>query len=192
MVDPDGHTVPSSRRFPTLGVVFGDVTRLSSVWPSLFPPSLLPPPDDSGPVEVDQVIGAFFLIRRDVFLELGGFDERFFVYYEEVDLSLRSHSRGYRSMYLPGASALHHGGYSSDQVRAKRLFYSLRSRLLFARKHWSLAGTTALGLMTFGLELPARLVISALRAAPADVVATLRGFGMLTAWILSAGRRPLA
>jgi GT2 family glycosyltransferase len=85
--------------------------------------------------DVDQVIGAFLLIRRSLFEALEGFDERFFVYFEEVDLSLRVRAQGYRSRYIAGASATHIGRVSSNQSKALRLFYFVRSRFLYARKH---------------------------------------------------------
>lgn len=99
---------------------------------------------------VDHVIGAFFLIRRDVFVELGGFDERFFLYLEDLDFSLRASQAGWKSMYLAEAQAFHAGGGTSRQVKAHRLFYSLRSRLLYGFKHfpqwqaWVLVGVTGI------------------------------------------------
>lgn len=157
MVDAAGATVPSSRRFPTLGGVLGESTGLSRVWPRAFPPLVIPPSESAAPVEVDQVIGAFFFIRRNLFETLGGFDEQFFVYYEEVDVSYRARQRGHRSMYLPAASAFHHGGFSSGQARWFRLYHSLRSRARYARKHWSLLDRFLLGLATYTIEFPLRL-----------------------------------
>ena len=78
--------------------------------------------------EVDQVMGAFFLIRSNLYKECLGFDERFFVYYEEVDLSKRVNSLGFKSMFFAESNAYHIGGGVSQQVKAKRLFYSLRSK----------------------------------------------------------------
>lgn len=88
------------------------------------------------------------MIRREVFEALGGFDERFFVYLEDLDLSFRAHKAGWKSMYLAEAQAYHAGGGTSRQVKAHRLFYSLRSRLLYGFKHfprwqaWVLVGMT--------------------------------------------------
>lgn len=98
---------------------------------------------------VDQVMGAFFLTRRQVFDALQGFDERFFVYFEEVDFCCRAKRAGWEVMYLSNARAYHEGGGSSRQIKAGRLFYSLRSRLLYGFKHfpawqaWTLVGVTA-------------------------------------------------
>src|SRR5207247_3592833 len=86
---------------------------------------------------VDQVIGAYFMVRRPLFEALGGFDERFFVYFEEVDLSLRARQNGWASYFLANARVYHTGQVSSGQVRGERLFYLLRSRTEYARKHWS-------------------------------------------------------
>lgn len=85
---------------------------------------------------VDHIIGAFYLIRRDIFDRLDGFDERFFLYLEDLDLSIRVKEAGWKSVFLPTARAFHAGGGTSRQVKAHRLFYSLRSRLLYAFKHF--------------------------------------------------------
>jgi GT2 family glycosyltransferase len=97
---------------------------------------------------VDHVIGAFYLIRRSLFDSLGGFDERFFVYLEDLDLSLRAHQAGWTNIYLADIQAFHLGGGTSRQIKARRLFYSLRSRILYGFKHfkpwqgWMLLGVT--------------------------------------------------
>jgi N-acetylglucosaminyl-diphospho-decaprenol L-rhamnosyltransferase len=174
MVDASGGTVPSSRRFPTLRGAIGEMTRLGRVWPAVFPPLVLPPPQGDAPVEVDQLIGAFFLIRRSLFDALNGFDEQFFVYYEEVDVSYRAKQRGYRSMYLPAASVFHYGGYSSGQAVAFRTYHALRSRARYARKHWPFADRAALWLATALIEVPARAIRAVLRPAPAGPRAAAR------------------
>ena len=129
--------------------------------------------------DVDQVIGAFFLIRRTVFEALNGFDERFFVYFEEVDVSYRARQAGWRSVYLATARAFHAGGGTSQQVKAARLFYSLRSRLLYGFKHFSRLRAWALVGVTLLVEPISRLVFSAIRGGREDVLNTLRAYGML-------------
>jgi hypothetical protein len=129
--------------------------------------------------KVDQIMGAFFLMRHSLFGSLGGFDERFFVYFEEVDLSLRARQAGWRSVYLADAKAFHAGGGASRQVKAIRLFYSLRSRLLYGFKHytsfraWMLVGVTLL------VEPLTRVVFSLMSGGMAEVRNTLKGYGML-------------
>jgi GT2 family glycosyltransferase len=113
--------------------------------------------------DVEHVIGAFYLVRRSVFEALGGFDERFFVYLEDLDLSRRILQAGYRIRYLSGASALHVGGGTSDKIKARRLSYSLQSRILFAFKHFSALGAWSLLAGTFVLEPVIRLAYSIAR-----------------------------
>jgi GT2 family glycosyltransferase len=109
---------------------------------------------------VDHVIGAFYLIRRDVFERLGGFDERFFVYLEDLDLSMRIGAAGGKCLYAADATAHHAGGGTTRSIKATRLFYSVRSRLQFAEKH--------LGAASNGVVWAAALTIEPLlRAAGA-------------------------
>lgn len=97
-----------------------------------------------------------------------GFDEKFFVYFEEVDLSLRAKNLGYSSFFLADATAFHKGGGCSNQVKALRLFYSLRSRIRYAHKHYSLVGFVILIFLTF-LEFFFRLSRGILRLSFSDV-----------------------
>jgi N-acetylglucosaminyl-diphospho-decaprenol L-rhamnosyltransferase len=89
----------------------------------------------SGPV--DHVIGACYLVRRELYERLGGFDERFFVYLEDLDLSWRIAQAGLRVWFEPEAVCLHQGGGSSRQVPVQRLVYSLESRVVFAKLHFA-------------------------------------------------------
>jgi GT2 family glycosyltransferase len=129
--------------------------------------------------QVDQVMGAFFLIRKQVFDTCGGFDERFFEYFEEVDLARRVKLAGSDSWYLADARAFHAGGGTSRHVKAKRLFYSLRSRLLYGFKHfpswqaWLLVAVTGL------IEPFTRTAWCAVRCDGAGVRQTWSAYRML-------------
>jgi GT2 family glycosyltransferase len=76
------------------------------------------------------------LIRRSLFEQLGGFDEQFFVYYEDLDLSLRvAHAR--HQVWFEAAAICHHvGGGISQQFPVERLLYARESRAQYARKHF--------------------------------------------------------
>jgi GT2 family glycosyltransferase len=102
--------------------------------------------------QVDHVMGAFYLIRRNVFHDLKGFDERFFVYLEDLDLSYRANLAGWDSWYQADARAYHAGGGTSRQVKAHRLFYSMRSRLLYGFKHFRKWQAWSLVFVTFSTE----------------------------------------
>jgi GT2 family glycosyltransferase len=133
---------------------------------------------------VDHVIGAFYLIRYSLFQELNGFDERFFVYLEDLDLSFRAHQHGWKSFFLADVKAYHKGGGTSEQVKARRLFYSLRSRILYGYKHFDVFSATALMAGTFFLEPLCRLVLAIMRRSTSDMRETLKSFGMLWRSIL--------
>lgn len=140
-------------------------------------------PSGGDAFDVDQVIGAYFLIRTTLFRGLGGFDERFFVYFEEVDLSLRARKAGWRSVCLPEVRAFHFGGGSSRQVKAERLFYFLRSRLLYASKHFSKAGFACVLFVTFFVEVLSRTALAAVKRSRVQVAETWAAYGMLLRWV---------
>lgn len=150
MVDDSGNVVPSCARYPSAWRFACHAIGLDRVWPRSG--HYMREWDHAQTRQVDQVIGAFFMIRRTVFEKLSGFDERFFVYFEEVDLAWRARHAGWPSLFLADASAYHKGGGTSSAVKDLRLFYSLRSRLLYGRKHFSLPERFLLWLVTFGLE----------------------------------------
>ena len=125
--------------------------------------------------DVEHVIGAFYLVRRAVFESLGGFDERFFVYLEDLDFSRRALQAGYRIRYLSAARAYHMGGGTSNRVKARRLYYSLASRILFGFKHFSRAEAWALLAGTLVLEPLVRLGYSIARLEVAEARETAKG-----------------
>ena len=103
--NPDGGIEDSARRFPTVG-------RLLR---KLLPGSPRPDyPVDQGPLEVDWVAGMFMGFRSDAFRAVNGFDERYFLYYEDVDICRRLKTAGYKTVYEPGVSVTH------DARRASR------------------------------------------------------------------------
>ncbi len=161
LVKEDGIPTTAAARFPTLRVLFGGSFGLSKVFPKTFPAHFINSSELMDNCIVDQVIGAFFLIRKSVFDLCEGFDERFFVYFEEVDLSIRAKRFGYSSYYLADASAFHKGGGCSDRVKSVRLFYSMRSRLLYAKKHYSELAVASVIVLTI-IEFPLRIIRSVL------------------------------
>ena len=88
--------------------------------------------------DVEQPAGAFLMIRRDVWRELDGFDERFYpLWFEDVDFCWRSRQAGYRMRYTPDAVAKHTGGHSLAKISLEnRQLYWYRSLLGFAAKHY--------------------------------------------------------
>ncbi|MEZ4677699.1 MAG: glycosyltransferase family 2 protein [Caldilineaceae bacterium] len=184
LVDEAGRAGTAAARFPTLRVMVGKMTGLSRLLPSLFPAHLMPAADMTNSRTVDQIIGAFFLIRRAVFELCAGFDERFFVYFEEVDLALRAKRLGYSSYYLADVSAFHVGGGLTGQVKARRLFYSLRSRIQYAQKHYAIGEQVLLVLCTLIVELLMRLLHAVLQLSLQQAAETVHGYSMLIQYFL--------
>ena len=133
--------------------------------------------------QVDNVVGAFFLVRLEIFTALRGFEERCFVYLEDLDFSYRACQPGWSSMYLANTQAFHAGGGTSNQIKARRLFYSLRSRLLYAFEHFSCIGAVGVLLATFLVEPLSRSALTLLRRSWAGLTATWATYGMLWRWL---------
>ena len=179
LVDEQGRVSRTCARFPTLGRLTAQALGLNKL-PGLPHTGMHMTDWNHGQTaEVDQVIGAFFLIRRSLFESLGGFDERFFVYFEEVDLSFRARALGRRSVYLADVQAYHAGGGTSSQVKDMRLFYSLRSRLLYAFKHFPSWQAWLLMVITMAVEPFSRLLFCALGRDWSGIENTLRGYRYL-------------
>jgi hypothetical protein len=119
------------------------------------------------------------MVRRTVFDQLDGFDECFFVYLEDLDFSFRAHQAGWRTVYLTESQAFHRGGGTSEQAKARRLFYSLRSRILYATKHFSEAGAALVAAATLLVEPWTRLAWAAVRLAPREAWETACGYALL-------------
>jgi len=171
----------SSSRSPSVLGFLSHSTGLDKIYPNLGNP--MAEWDHSSTRTVDQVIGAFFFVRSHVFERLNGFDERFFVYFEEVDFSVRAKRLGWPSVYFAGAKAFHLGGGVSQQVKAQRLFYSRRSRLQYIWKHFSLPKIILVSIGTLFVEPIGRIMSSILRKSFVSFKETMLGYGMLYKWI---------
>lgn len=177
--EKSGRMTTSCARFPTLRLMFGKMTGLYRLFPKLFPRHFLAESECTHSMEVDQVIGAFFLVRKSVFDALHGFDERFFVYFEEVDFSLRAKQKGFASYYLCDVSIFHRGGGITENVKSIRLFYSLRSGIIYGFKNFRYLHAIALALLTLSVELMARIIRSAISFSFSQFLETIGGYKRL-------------
>jgi GT2 family glycosyltransferase len=184
LIDEEGIVQRTCARFPTPFGLIATSVGLKRLVPSLG--THMHDWDHSESRNVPHLIGAFFLIRRPLFDDLGGFDERFFVYLEDLDLSLRVRQAGYSSHYLREAEAFHAGGGVSSQVKAHRLFYSLRSRIQYAYKHFSRPAALGVALVTLGVEPLTRLAQLLLKQRWSEIGDLMSGFGMLWRWAFRA------
>jgi GT2 family glycosyltransferase len=172
LLDADGHVARNTARTPTAWSAVGNSLGLDRLMPSLFPPHFVTEWAHDETQTVDQVMGAYFLVRRSLFEVLGGFDERFFVYYEDLDFSVRAHTQGFSSVYLATVQAFHRGQGTTENATERRMFYFARSKILYALKHFSAFGAFAVVAATLMLEPLARML-----ARPQSASETLRAFG---------------
>lgn len=142
----DGRIQPSRRRFPTLATAFLESTLFQQWWPdnAIARRYYMADRPDDQEQDVDWVMGACFLARRQTIDQVGGFDERFFMYSEELDWCRRARAAGWRVVYLPTAQVIHHEGKSSEQVVAARHIHFNTSKVLYFRKYH---GNAAAGLV---------------------------------------------
>ena len=91
-------------------------------------------------IEVDAISGSFFCIRRDVYEQLNGFDEDFFMYGEDLDLCFRTKEMGLKNYYTPVTNILHFRGQSSRTRRVKSYIDFYHAMIIFVKKHKNLYG----------------------------------------------------
>lgn len=150
LVGRDGAWQPSARMFPS---PLNDLLTLSGL-AGRYPQSRFfgrfdrTWADPAAAAPVDWVPGAYAIIRRPVLEQVGYFDERFFLYYEEVDLCRRIKAAGYTIWYWPDVVVVHLGGESSKTVQrlsmsssgSQLTLWRMRSALLYYRKHHGFTG----------------------------------------------------
>jgi len=150
--EPGGALYPSARRFPDLAVAAGHAflgyvapnNRFSRAYKLLDW-------DHATPGYVDWVSGSCLLARRDAYRSVGGFDESYFMYVEDVDLCWRLGRKGWRIGYDPAGRVVHRGGVSTDQRAYRMILEHHRSLWKFACRTTSGARRAALPAVAAGL-----------------------------------------
>jgi N-acetylglucosaminyl-diphospho-decaprenol L-rhamnosyltransferase len=131
----DGTRYPSARRFPSMAVAAGHVLLGMLVPGNRFTRRYaLGYLDAEATVNVDWVSGACFMARHRALTELGGFDESYFMYVEDVDLCWRAHRAGWNVAYVPAAVATHVQGLSTGRRPYRMLAAHHRSAMRFAQR----------------------------------------------------------
>ncbi|RME81962.1 MAG: glycosyltransferase family 2 protein [Caldilineae bacterium] len=132
----DGSLQPSRRRFPTLATLFCESTVIQQYLPTLpmFGRYIMADRPEDEPQEVDWLVGAALFVRREVYEQVGGLDETYFMYSEELDWCRRAREAGWQIAYDPAAEIIHHEGKSSEQEIAERHIRFFRSRVRYTRK----------------------------------------------------------
>ena len=141
MVDGSGQYLPESKRgLPTPFVAFCKASGLSGLFPksSVFNRYYLGhlPHDENA--FIDVLSGAFMMVRREVLEKTGGgFDEDFFMYGEDIDLSYRITTAGYQILYLADTTIIHFKGESTKKVSFNYVKTFYKAMEIFANKHFS-------------------------------------------------------
>jgi GT2 family glycosyltransferase len=131
---------------------------------------------------VPWVVGAALAIRREAFEAVGGFDEAFFMYYEEVDLCYRMKALGWQTHFTPDAAIVHEGGASTAQYRTDMQVKFFASAIRFCQRHYSGMRLTALTTILKGIIL-ARWISDTLRLhVTRDTKKCIRIAEDVTAW----------
>jgi GT2 family glycosyltransferase len=135
MVYPDGRWQPSRRRFPTVAGTVVRRTPLRRVVPQRrhFHLDEAPPQE---PVQADWMLGGFLLMRRSMLQELGGFDEGFRLYGEDIDLQYRAMLAGWERWYVPAAIVRHeHQAETDKRWLTRKTLWHWAGVARFVRKH---------------------------------------------------------
>jgi len=153
LLNPDGSFQAGASPFPTLWSELLVLTTLGRrLYGQHFPSAAPDARRDPRPVE--YVEGACLLVCREAFDDVGGLDEGYFMYAEEVDWCFRMQRAGWEVWYAPAAQVVHLGGASSANRRPQREADLYRSRVRFFRQHRGNAQALALKFMIVVLSLP--------------------------------------
>lgn len=164
LVNPDGSGQLSVRQFPTLAVFVILFLKLHRIFAGLpaWQRYMQAAFDYTKPAAVDQVMGAAFLVRNTAWESIGLLDERFWIWFEEVDYCKRAKAAGWMVHYTPMATVVHHGAASFSQLFGPRKSWLfLRGALQYAHKHLGLAAWVLLWVLvpfSLALSLPAGIV----------------------------------
>jgi len=179
LVDEQNRVIRSCSRFPEPSHFLAQTLGLNRLFPNRFHNKFMIEWNHSDTRQVDVVTGAFLLVRRVAFESLGAFDERFFVYLEDVDLLYEARRANWSCYYLATTRAYHKEGGCSEQAKAARLLYSLRSRILYGYKHFGWAAATGLMMGTVLVEPFTRLAWAAWRRSAGEMKETFQAYAML-------------
>jgi GT2 family glycosyltransferase len=179
-LDEGGALIPTMRRFPSVSTALGDTFGLERFprRPEWLGERELRVERYEREFEGDWTIGSFLLVRREAFDAVGGFDERFFLYSEEVDLCLRVQRAGWKVVHSPAVTILHHG--NPDRPADARL----QTQLAWARLQYADKNLPALARPPFRGALLLRYGLRSLHGEPRR-----RGAARAATQLL-LGRRP--
>lgn len=164
MIDGRGKFLPESKRaFPSPMASFCKLAGLAALFPrsGFFNRYALGNLDEYENHSVDVLAGAFMLVKKEVLLQMKGFDEDYFLYGEDIDLSYRIQKAGFQNLYFGETAIIHFKGESSATHSLNRVNYFYKAMLVFVDKHYR-SGTAKLFSVFLRLAIALRAVISGL------------------------------
>lgn len=161
VLNPDGSFQIACRRgFPTPWAAFSKLFGLQSIFPKFKIFShynqLYKSIDET--YKVDAVIGAFMFARRDLLMEIGGFDPKFFMYGEDLDLCRQVKLRGFDVMYVHNTSIIHYKGESTKRSSINDIKHFYEAMEIFAEKHFGKSSLFLL-LLKLGIFFRSKLAL---------------------------------
>jgi len=155
IIRPDGTFELACRRsFPSPWVSFTKLTGLSTLFPKshVFARYNLTYLNEDETYEVDAISGSFMMLRRAVYDDIGGLDESYFMYGEDLDWCYRTQQSGWKLYYVHSTKIVHYGGESTKRssIDATAEFY--KAMQVFARKNLGLSPITS-GIITAGIHV---------------------------------------
>jgi len=137
LLNGEGTIQRSVRRFPSFrGVLYRHTAfRFLGIFKDEYKKWVMKDFKHNRQMDVDQVMGSALMVRRSVIDNVGDMDEKFFMYYEEVDLCYRIKQAGWRVVFMPEAVITHLGGRSTGQIPVRKRIMAMASLLKFFRKH---------------------------------------------------------
>jgi GT2 family glycosyltransferase len=139
VINPDGTLQFSGKRVPDVatGVMVATGLHRWLGWRRLWEAYYLLPDDYDDVQEVDHLTGCCLMVRREVWERVGGFDEDYFMYFEDIDWCLRARRSGERLVYLPSASLVHYKSVSSNKRTLATIRDYHRSARRFYDRHYA-------------------------------------------------------
>jgi N-acetylglucosaminyl-diphospho-decaprenol L-rhamnosyltransferase len=163
LLNPDGTFQASYTLFPTLWREFLMLSGLGRrlIRPTF--PSYGPLAQEGAQIIQGYMEGAFLMARREAAIQVGGLDERIFMYAEDVDWCYRFHQAGWEVWYLPDTPIIHYGAQSSKKRQGRMEAELYRSRVYFFRKHHGPIAAFGLKALIYTFTLPKILAYGLLR-----------------------------
>ncbi len=154
MIDGSGHFLKESKRgFPSLTASFFKLSGLTALFPDskFFAAYYMAHLPQNKNAEVEVLAGAFMMIPKTILDKVGSFDEQFFMYGEDVDLSYRIKKAGFSNYYFADSTIIHFKGESTKKQDAKYINTFYDAMKLFVAKHYSKFNSTVFSFLIWAI-----------------------------------------